>query len=295
MSALGVSMNMKPGSVGSPKRYLGTDIKKRVDYDNGDGYWTFGSNTYLKEALRIVRDVLETSELKGRGKGTQPYSILTYRPELDITLFSDPDQYILFMMIVEMMIWLIELGRKYILLETSQLSNYLASPRIGHLMQALHVFHYLLKHDSSWIPMDHIPLNIEYTGPQDVSPEARRKVMRRIYRDVRKKIANNVPKIRGKEVLLNVYVDADHAGNKVTRRYQTGILVFLTKALIVFDCKRQNTMDSLTFGSEYIALKLAMEKIIGLKYKLRMMSVEINGSASLFFVIKISGEERSQS
>ena len=62
MSALGVSMNMKPGSVDSPKRYLGTDIKKRVDYDNGDGYWIFGSNTYLKESLRIVRDVLETSE-----------------------------------------------------------------------------------------------------------------------------------------------------------------------------------------------------------------------------------------
>ena len=148
-SALGVSMNLKSGSIGSSKRYLGTDIKKRFYYDNGDGYLILGSNTYLKEALRIVRDVLETSELKGRGKGTQPYSTLTYRPELDITLFSDPDQCILFMMIVEMMIWLIELGRIYILLETSQLSNYLASPRIGHLMQALHVFYYLLNHDSS--------------------------------------------------------------------------------------------------------------------------------------------------
>ena len=38
MSALGVSMNLKPGSIGSSERHLGTDIKKRVDYDNGDGY-----------------------------------------------------------------------------------------------------------------------------------------------------------------------------------------------------------------------------------------------------------------
>ena len=99
MSALGAYVNLKPGSVGSSKRYLRTDIKKRVDCDNGDEYWILGSNTYLKEVLRIVKDVLETSELKVRGKGTQPYSTLTYRPELDITPFCDPEQHNLFMMI----------------------------------------------------------------------------------------------------------------------------------------------------------------------------------------------------
>ena len=35
-------------------------------------------------------------------------------------------------------------------------------------------------------------------------------------------------------------------------------------------------------GSEYIALNLAMEKIIGVRYKLRMMGVEINEPASIF-------------
>ena len=71
-------------------------------------------------------------------------------------------------------------------------------------MQALHVFHYLLKHDSSWMPMEHTPLDIEYTGPQDASPEVRRKMMRRIYRDTSEKIPDNEPAIRGKEVQLNV-------------------------------------------------------------------------------------------
>ena len=208
---------------------------------------------------------------------------MTYGPELDITPFCDLEQNNLFMMIVGMMRWLIELGRIDILLETSQLPSYLSSPRIGHLMQALHVFHYLLKHDSSWMPMEHTPLDIEYTGPQDASLEIRRKVMRRIYHDEREEIPENVPDIRGKEVQLNIYVDSDHAGNKVTRRSQTGILIFLNKDLIVFDSKRQNTVESSIFGSEYIALKLVMEKIIGLRYKLRVMGVEIYGPASIFF------------
>ena len=115
------------------------------------------------------------------------------------------------------------------------------------------------------MPTDHTPLDIEYTGLQDASPEARHKVMRRIYCDAREEIPDNVPEIRGKEVQLNVYVDADHTGNKVTCRYQTGILIFLNTALIAFDSKRQNTVESSTFGSKYIALKLAMKKMMVFK------------------------------
>ena len=49
MSALGVYINLKRGSVGSPKRYLVINIKKRIDCDNGEEYWILGSNTYFKK------------------------------------------------------------------------------------------------------------------------------------------------------------------------------------------------------------------------------------------------------
>ena len=91
--------------------------------------------------------------------------------------------------------------------------------------------------------MDYTPLDIEYTGPQNASPKARRKVMRRIYRDAREEIPDNVPEIRGKEVQLNIYVDVDHVRNKVTRHSQTGILIFFNESLIAFDSKHQNTVD----------------------------------------------------
>ena len=162
-----------------------------------------GSTKNCKRCIKKIR-------IENKGKGTQLYFTLTYRPELDITHFCDPEQHNIFMMIVGMMRWLIELGRIDILLETSQLSSYLASPRIGYLIQTLRVFHYRMKHDSSWIPMDYTPLDIEYTGPQDASPEVRRKMMRQIYRDTSEKIPDNEPTIRGKEVQLNVYVDTDH-------------------------------------------------------------------------------------
>ena len=35
-----------------------------------------------------------------------------------------------------------------------------------------------------------------------------------------------MPEPRGEPIQINVFVDADHAGDKVTRRSQTGILIF---------------------------------------------------------------------
>ena len=282
MDMLGSHVELKEGSVKKPDSYLGTDIKRFKDDSTDQEYWALSSNSYLKEALRIVQGIMKESGVKVRGKGAHPYSILTYRPELDVTPFCDAEQLNLYQMLIGILCWLIELGRVDIQLESSQLSSYLASPRVGHLHQAFHIFHYLRNHDSSWMPMDPRKLDINYVGPQDSSPTARREVMKKIYYDAEDEVPDNAPEARGKSVQLNLYVDADHAGNKVTRRSRSGILIFMNMALIVWDSKKQNTVESSTFGSEYIALKLSMEKIIGLRYKLRMMGVSLDGPANVF-------------
>jgi len=41
-------------------------------------------------------------------------------------------------------------------------------------------------------------------------------------------------------------------------------------------------VETSTFGSEFIALKTAMEQIEALRYKLRMMGIAIDGSCSIF-------------
>ncbi len=46
--------------------------------------------------------------------------------------------------------------------------------------------------------------------------------------------------------------------------------------------KRQNTVESSTFGSEFIALKISVELIESLRYKLRMFGIPINSSTIVF-------------
>eukprot|EP00978_Attheya_sp_CCMP212_P043638 scaffold288169_cov38-Attheya_sp.AAC.1 len=91
-----------------------------------------------------------------------------------------------------------------------------------------------------------------------------------------------MPEPRGNEVTINCFVVADHAGNQVTRRSHTGILIFLNRAPISWFSKKQNTVESSTFGSEFVAMKTAAEQIMALRYKLRMFGIPIDGPANVF-------------
>jgi hypothetical protein len=83
-------------------------------------------------------------------------------------------------------------------------------------------------------------------------------------------------------MIISCFVDADHAGNMVTRRSHTGILIFCNRAPIIWFSKKQNTVETSTFGSEFVAAKIAVELIEGLRYKLRMMGIPLEGPANLF-------------
>ena len=95
-------------------------------------------------------------------------------------------------------------------------------------------------------------------------------------------IPPNMPEPRGDLVKVFCFVDADHAGNLLTCRSHTGILIFLNNAPISWYSKRQNTIESSTFASELIALRIAVEQVEGLRYKLRMFGIPIDGPADIF-------------
>jgi hypothetical protein len=72
-------------------------------------------------------------------------------------------------------------------------------------------------------------------------------------------------------------VDSNHAGDKLTRRSRTGFLVFLNMLLINWLSQKQTTIESSVFGTEFVAMKLGVEALRDIRYKLRMMGVPIAG------------------
>jgi hypothetical protein len=103
------------------------------------------------------------------------------------------------------------------------------------------------------------------------------------YGDVTEAIPSNALEPCGNPVLINVFVDANHTGNLVTRCSHSSILIYLNQALISWYSEAQRTVKTLTFDSEFIALRIAVELLVeALRYKVRMMGVPIDGSANIF-------------
>ena len=86
------------------------------------------------------------------------------------------------------------------------------------------------------------------------SPSERATAMKDLYPDATQLLPHNIPEPRGEEVDVNLFVDADHAGNRVTRRSHTGIIIMLNMAPVMWYSKKQNTIETSTFGSEITAL-----------------------------------------
>ena len=280
---IGDTFRIKEGSTSFPKMYLGANVRKWTSQGN-DGVnincYALGSESYVREAIRIVEIKMKEHDLhySSRRKCNTPFSTATYRPELESSPMCNDNLTTLYQNLIGILRWSCELGRVDILLEVSLLSQYMSSPRMGHLIQACNIFKYLKNHDRSWIVLNPDKFEIEWEPFKDEpSPQERAEAMKLLYPDVQNDIPPNAPEERGQSVQLTAFVDSDHAGNVVTRRSHTGILVFVNMAPILFHSKRQNVVESSTFGSEFVALKNATELVAGLRYKLTMMGVPIDG------------------
>ena len=102
------------------------------------------------------------------------------------------------------------------------------------------------------------------------------------YRDAKEQVPNDMPPPCGCAVSSHCFVDTDHTSNTVTQRSQTGIFIFLNQALIVWYSKWQNTVETSTFGSEFIAMRMAAEHIEVLRYKLCMFGIPVEGPMNVF-------------
>jgi hypothetical protein len=102
------------------------------------------------------------------------------------------------------------------------------------------------------------------------------------YGDVKEPKPIDAPEPRGKAVDIRMFVDADHAGDKRVRRSRTGFFIYVNSALVMWMSKKQATIETSVFGSEFVAMKQGIETIRGLRYKLRMMGVPLTGPAYVY-------------
>ena len=107
--------------------------------------------------------------------------------------------------------------------------------------------------------------------------------MKELCPDTVEDLPSNAPKSKGRSVQISCSVDADNGRDQITRISRTVIFIFLNKYPIMWYSKRQNTVETYTFGSEFVAMKKAVEMIKAPKFNLQIFGIEIMDNATKNF------------
>jgi hypothetical protein len=96
-----------------------------------------------------------------------------------------------------------------------------------------------------------------------------------VYGDVKEIIPTDIPEPKGKYVTLSHYFDANLYHDMVTGRSVTAILHFLNQTPMDWYSKKQATVETATFGSEFIAASTTIDQIVDLRTTLCYLGVPI--------------------
>jgi len=156
------------------------------------------------------------------------------------------------------------------------MASMMDSPRKGHLQQLFHIF--------AFLKVDHNGVMVfNPTAPDiDESCFKREDWSAATYGECGEELPLNMPEARGASLTLRAFVDSDHGDGTTTRRSRTGFTIFLNSAPIIWFSKKHPSVETSSFGFEFVAMKQCWEYFRGLRYKLRMMGIPIPSHTFVF-------------
>jgi hypothetical protein len=238
-------------SIGPPDYHLGNDYKK-----DKKGRWCIGCKKYLVETIKQVERMFGSLKKYSNLMETGDH------PELDNSKVLNDDGHRKFQMLMGILVWVVTIGRIDVAHSASSLSRFTMCPQEGHQERALQVFGYLKKRPNRRLVVDsRDPI---YTGGEDTLDLDFTKELEKCYPDAVEEIDVNLPKALIDEMEITVFVDSDHAHDKVSRRSITGITIFVGRTPVVYSSKRQGAIETSTYGAEFCAMKNAVEELIAL-------------------------------
>ena len=197
-------------------------------------------------------------------------------PELDDTELLDADGVSQYQSLIGTLQWTISLGRFDVATAVMTMSGYRVAPRVGHLERVKRICGYLVKFQQGCIRV-----RTELPDFSDL-PDKEYDWARSVYGRVREQKAPGAPVPKGKVVMTTTYKDANLYHDLATGRAVTGVLHFMNQTPIDWFTKKQASVETATYGSEFAAARTAIQQIAAMRLTLQYLGVPIQQSAYLF-------------
>jgi hypothetical protein len=196
-------------------------------------------------------------------------------PEIDTSEELDMENTVIYQSLIGGFQWAVSLGRIDMAVSVGTMSSFRAAPRQGHLDRVKRMCGYLFAKKSAAI-------RIRTEKPDYSSISVPTFDWERIYGDVKEIIPDDIPEPLGKSVVTTMYLDANLLHCLATGRSVSGILHFLNKTPVDWFSKKQNTVETATYGSEFTVARIAVDQQIDIRLTLRYMGVPLDGKAWAF-------------
>ena len=252
--------------VGKLVYHLGMDFGR-----DPDGTLHFGPKKYIERMLNSYKTQF--------GELPKVYHTPIERgdhPEMDTTEFLDDNGTRQYQSLIGAAQWLVTLARLDIATAVMTLSRFRAEPRVGHMQRLKRLFGYVRK-----FPHGLIRVRTEEPDYSQV-PIVDHDWTYSVYGKVTEAMPDDAPEPLGKYVTTTTFVDANLYHCLVTGRATTGILHMVNKTLLAWFSKRQATVETATYGSEFVAARQATEQIIDLRLTLRYFGVPVRTRSYMF-------------
>ncbi len=249
--------------VGPMEYHLGADI-----YCESDGTLCFGAKSFISRLLRTYESIfgVQPKEYSSPLDCNDHPELETSDelPELDIKRFQ---------LLIGALQWANSLCCFDIQCAVMTLGRFRAAPRIGHMMRVQCICGYLSKTPDAAICFR---IGIPDTT---ILVEPPRQKWEYDYGNMSEELPFDMPVPLGNSVRISTFEDAHLLHDHVTGRSAMGILHFVSQMPVEWFSKRQNTVETASYGSEFVVACTATEQIIDLRYRICMLGAPLDGPA----------------
>ena len=247
--------------------HLGCDY-----FRDADGTLVAQPKEYIQKMMNTYIQFFKESPKKIYRAPLEPND----HPEIDESEPLDEEDHAKYLCMVGQLQWLVTLGRWDVMSATVTMSRFRAEPRLGHLQRLKRIYGYLRVFNKGATRY-----RTGYVDHGDL-PVPKYDWMRTVYGDIKEVVPKDAPEPKGPKVSITTFVDANLYHDLVTGRSLTGVLHLLNGTPVDWFSKRQSTVETATYGSEFVAARVATEQIIDLRHTLRYLGVNISGPATMF-------------
>ena len=254
----------------------------KLTYHLGAGYFEDPDGTFVSQPKKYIDKLGDTYKRlfnEDLPKGYKTPLDKNDHPELDTSEILERDMAAKYLTMMGQLQWLVTLGRFDIHDQVATMPRLRTAPKQGHMDRLKRIYSYAIRTKDYAIRFRTEQPDYSFLPDQDFVWTYS------VYGDVHEILPDDMPDPLGKAVITTTPMDANWNHCSATRKSLTGCLHFVNKTPVDWYSKKQATVETPTYGSEFVAAKTATEQILDIMQALRYLGAPICAK-SLFFVTK---------